>query len=168
MIEGEDKDTELCVNDYRTITAEMQPIDEQLTWISSNPEVLSIIEDSENNKHIEIYALRHGQATITAESESKVVASIDFIVNNPVTELKIIGSHVMDLSHTEQILEAKMNDDATIKDIRWSIQKKVNDELVETNGALIDQNGKVTIVDTAFDVYYVVTAEALDLSLIHI
>ncbi|MFR4993079.1 MAG: Ig-like domain-containing protein, partial [Turicibacter sp.] len=68
MIEGEDKDTELCVNDYRTITAEMQPIDEQLTWISSNPEVLSIIEDSENNKHIEIYALRHGQATITAES----------------------------------------------------------------------------------------------------
>ena len=162
MIEGEDKDTELCVNDYRTITAEMQPIDEQLTWISSNPEVLSIIEDSENNKHIEIYALRHGQATITAESESKVVASIDFIVNNPVTELKIIGSHVMDLSHTEQILEAKMNDDATIKDIRWSIQKKVNDELVETNGALIDQNGKVTIVDTAFDVYYVVTAEALD------
>ena len=32
VIEGEDKGTELCVNDIRTITAEMQPIDEQLKW----------------------------------------------------------------------------------------------------------------------------------------
>lgn len=154
-----DKTTQLKVGDSINLQAVLQPIDEPLTWTSSNPEVLSVTANDENAKLAQVTAIKAGTATITAETPEGVTGTMVFNIGNPVTSINIEGNETMDLSHPNQKLKAIVNDDATDQRIRWSIKKKVDDEYKGTNDAEISETGQVTV--KAIGSYQVI-AEAMD------
>lgn len=151
--------TQLKVGDSVDLQAALQPIDEALTWNSSDPNVIAIQVDSENDKLAKITALKAGTAEVSAHTAEGVKGTLQFTVGNPVTSIQIEGNNTMDLAHPTQKLKGFVNDDATDQRISWSIKKKVDENYEETSDAVISETGTVTVSALGS---YQVTAAAMD------
>ncbi|WP_026881072.1 Ig-like domain-containing protein, partial [Dielma fastidiosa] len=151
--------TQLKVGDSVGLQAALQPIDEALTWNSSDPSVIAIQVDSENDKLAKITALKAGTAEVSAQTAEGVKGTLQFTVGNPVTSIQIEGNNTMDLAHPTQKLKGFVNDDATDQRISWSIKKKVDENYEETSDAVISETGTVTVSALGS---YQVTAAAMD------
>lgn len=151
--------TQLKVGDSVDLQATLQPIDEALTWNSSDPSVIAIQVDSENDKLAKITALKAGTAEVSAQTAEGVKGTLQFTVGNPVTSIQIEGNNTMDLAHPTQKLKGFVNDDATDQRLSWSIKKKIDESYEDTSDAVISETGTVTVSALGS---YQVTAAAMD------
>lgn len=128
---------EMAKGEEKTISATVEPSDttmsKELTWESSNPDVVTV---DENGK---IEAISGGRATITATSVNGVSASLNVVVNVPITNATINKESLTMNKGTEEQLEVTIEpSDATDQEITWTTD---DDEV-----ATVDENGKVTAV----------------------
>lgn len=128
---------EMAKGEEKTISATVEPSDttmsKELTWESSNPDVVTV---DENGK---IEAISGGYATITATSVNGVSASLNVVVNVPITNATINKDNLTMNKGDEEQLEVTIEpSDATDKEITWTTD---DDEV-----ATVDENGKVTAV----------------------
>lgn len=151
--------TQLKVGDSLDLQAALQPIEEALTWSSSDPGILSVEMNEENDQLAHITAIKAGTATISAEAAGGAKGSMQFTIGNPVTSVSIEGNVTMDLSHPSQKLKAIVNDDATDPRISWTVKKKTDEIYTETEDAEITQAGQLTVKALGS---YRVTAAAVD------
>ena len=128
---------EMAKGEEKTISATVEPSDttmsKELTWESSNPDVVTV---DENGK---IEAISGGRATITATSVNGVSASLNVVVNVPITNATINKESLTMNKGDEEQLEVTIEpSDATDQKITWTTD---DDEV-----ATVDENGKVTAV----------------------
>lgn len=128
---------EMAKGEEKTISATVEPSDttmsKELTWESSNPDVVTV---DENGK---IEAISGGRATITATSVNGVSASLNVVVNVPITNATINKESLTMNKGDEEQLEVTIEpSDATDKEITWTTD---DDEV-----ATVDDTGKVTAV----------------------
>ena len=128
---------EMAKGEEKTISATVEPSDttmsKELTWESSNPDVVTV---DENGK---IEAISGGRATITATSINGVSASLNVVVNVPITNATINKESLTMNKGDEEQLEVTIEpSDATDQKITWTTD---DDEV-----ATVDENGKVTAV----------------------
>jgi uncharacterized protein YjdB len=120
-----------------TLTATVKPddaTDKKVTWSSSNTSVVTV---DQNGK---VTAVAGGSATITAKADDKQ-ATCTITVTVPVSSVTLNKSELKLKKGTSETLIATVGpDDATNKTVVWSSSN--------TKVATVDQNGKVTSVDT--------------------
>ena len=120
-----------------TLTATVKPddaTDKKVTWSSSNTSVATV---DQNGK---VTAVAGGSATITAKAGDKQ-ATCAVTVTVPVSSVTLNKTELKLKKGTNETLTATIGpEDATNKAIVWSSS--------DTKIALVDQNGKVTAVDT--------------------
>lgn len=128
------------IEEYATIKANIKPSDisgVSLKWISSDPSIVKVSEESDLT--VVIQALAGGTAVVTAiNAENIVVGHCRVTVNQPATGIKLSHTAVTEkLSRKEfQLFATLLPEDTTNGKIIWASQN--------TKIATVDQNGLVT------------------------
>ncbi|MBO5352657.1 MAG: Ig domain-containing protein, partial [Lachnospiraceae bacterium] len=138
----------LEIEEYATIKANVKPTDisnVSLKWISSDPEVVKVSEESDLT--VVVQALKGGSAVITAiNAENVVVGHCKVIVNQPAEELILsAGGKVLSdgeevrvpwSDRTFQLYAEILPEETTNKEVTW---KSSNPKI-----ATVDEHGLVT------------------------
>ena len=104
------------------LTAESKPVEaREIHWSVSDESIISIIPDDNDSTKATIVAEANGNASVIAETENGIIASLDVSVIVPVKSITLTQSKLeIDAAH-ELIIDYQVNEDAMNKVIHWKV-----------------------------------------------
>lgn len=106
------------------ITAISEPVEARvINWSASDDSIVAIEVDPDDKTKVTVSAKANGNASIYAETENGIKASVDVSVIVPVSTLNFDSELVIDAAH-ELVLHYQVNEDASNKKVNWEITEE--------------------------------------------
>lgn len=106
------------------ITAISEPVEaREINWSVSDESIVAIEVDPDDKTKVTVSAKANGNASIYAETENGIKASVDVSVIVPVSTLNFDSELVIDAAH-ELVLHYQVNEDASNKKVNWEITEE--------------------------------------------
>lgn len=106
------------------ITAISEPVEaREINWSVSDESIVAIEVDTDDKTKVTVSAKANGNASIYAETENGIKASVDVSVIVPVSTLNFDSELVIDAAH-ELVLHYQVNEDASNKKVNWEITEE--------------------------------------------
>lgn len=140
------------------ITAISEPVEaREINWSVSDESIVAIEVDPDDKTKVTLSAKANGNASIYAETENGIKASVDVSVIVPVSTLNFDSELVIDAAH-ELVLHYQVNEDASNKKVNW----KITEENTENTSVLTVLDDSTIIFKGSSQGVYKITASSED------